>query len=183
MTVSRDIQLKVIADAAGFQKEIMKIPGMTEKSAASAALRMSKEMHKGFQKVGKDAEKSGKQIGGALSVAVGTALAEIGLRMAQAFDPRQLTELIKAAADTQNQLSDLSAETGLTVQQLALMRLGASSAGKELSTLEGAGAPELAVTQRGLRRSFGFSLRVPSASSLALLRSAIKEDERVQMVF
>ena len=138
---SKEIQLKVIADAKGFQKEIMKIPGMTEKSAASAALRMSKEMHKGFQKVGKDAEKSGKQIGGALSVAVGTALAEIGLRMAQAFDPRQLTELIKAAADTQNQLSDLSAETGLTVQQLALIRLGASSAGKELSTLEGAFRP------------------------------------------
>ena len=141
MTVSRDIQLKVIADAAGFQKEIMKIPGMTEKSAAAASLRMSKEMHKGFQKVGKDAEKSGKQIGGALTVAVGSALAEIGLRMAQAFDPRQLTELIKAAADTQNQLSDLSSETGLTVDQLALMRLGASSAGKELSVLDGAFRP------------------------------------------
>ena len=52
-----------------------------------------------------------------------------------------------------------------------------------LSTLEGAEAPEARVTERGSRRSFDFQLSVPDASSLSMLRAAIKEDERVQMVF
>jgi hypothetical protein len=138
---SKEIQLKVIADAKGFQKEIMKIPGMTEKSAASAALRMSKEMHKGFQKVGKDAEKSGKKIGGALTVAIGSALAEIGLRMAQAFDPSQIVEMMHAAADATNQINDLATETGLSASQLATLQLKAAATGKELGNIEGAIRP------------------------------------------
>ena len=52
------------------------------------------------------------------------------------------------------------------------------------STLEGAeGAPEVCETERGARRSFDFRLKVPDAYSLSVLRNAIKEDERVQMVF
>ena len=143
MTVSRDIQLKVIADAAGFQKEIMKIPGMTEKSAAAASLRMSKEMHKGFKKVGKDAETAGKKTGAGISkgMKAGLATAAVAASALVVGALRGIPEAISRAADVQNELSDLAAETGLSVDQLALLRLGASSAGKEMSALEGAIRP------------------------------------------
>ena len=52
-----------------------------------------------------------------------------------------------------------------------------------LSTLEGAGAPQVDVTDRGSRRSIDLRLRVPNAASLALLRNAINEEACVQMVF
>ena len=55
---------------------------------------------------------------------------------------------------------------------------------KMLATLEGAEAPSAVVKQRpGGRRSINFSIRVPDAGALSLLRQALKEDERVQMVF
>ena len=50
-------------------------------------------------------------------------------------------------------------------------------------SLEGAGAPDVCVVERGSRRSFELSLDVPDAASLAILRRALLEDERVQMVF
>ena len=58
MTVKRDIAFSIIADAKDFQKELMTLPNMTEKAANSAALRLSKEMHKGYQKVQKDSKKT-----------------------------------------------------------------------------------------------------------------------------
>ena len=53
-----------------------------------------------------------------------------------------------------------------------------------LATLEGADASEVDVKERpGGRQAINFSLRVPDASSLSMLREALKEDDRVQMVF
>ena len=53
-----------------------------------------------------------------------------------------------------------------------------------LTTLEGAEAAGVTTKERpGQRRSIEFSLRVPDAASLAMLREALKEDDRVQMVF
>ena len=51
------------------------------------------------------------------------------------------------------------------------------------STIEGASDPAFKVTERGLRRSIGFELKVPDAGSLATLRSCLKDDPRVHMVF
>ena len=143
----RSISLQIIADAKDFQREIAKLPGMTEKSAAAAALRMSKEMHKGFNKVEKNAKESSKQTGKLSSAALvgGFAGAAAGI-MSQIVPaltaiPGKVTEAIGNAADVQNELSDLAAETGFSVDQLALLRLGANAAGKELSVLEGAFRP------------------------------------------
>ena len=53
-----------------------------------------------------------------------------------------------------------------------------------LESLEGAGAPSVDVKERpGNRKAINFSLSVPDASSLSMLREALKEDERVQFVF
>ena len=53
-----------------------------------------------------------------------------------------------------------------------------------LNTLEGAEAAGVTTKERpGQRRAMEFSLRVPDASSLAMLREALKDDERVQFVF
>ena len=47
----------------------------------------------------------------------------------------------------------------------------------------GTDAPELRVSTRGERRSFDLRVHLPDAAALAMLRTALKEDERVQMVF
>ena len=44
-------------------------------------------------------------------------------------------------------------------------------------------APAIGVATRGERRSYDLTLMVPSATSLAALREALKQDTRVQMVF
>jgi len=43
--------------------------------------------------------------------------------------------------------------------------------------------PQLSMKERGSRRSFSFSIKLPSANALAELRSVLNEDPRVQMVF
>ena len=53
-----------------------------------------------------------------------------------------------------------------------------------LTTLEGAETAGVTTKERpGQRRSMEFSLRVPDANSLSMLREALKDDERIQMVF
>ena len=53
-----------------------------------------------------------------------------------------------------------------------------------LTTLDGAESQGVKVKERpGNRRSLEFALKVPDASSLSTLREALREDERVQMVF
>ena len=53
-----------------------------------------------------------------------------------------------------------------------------------LTTLEGAETAGVSTKERpGQRRSMEFSLRVPDANSLSMLREALKDDERIQMVF
>ena len=52
------------------------------------------------------------------------------------------------------------------------------------AAIEGAGEAEVDVTLRGQRRAIDFRLSsVPDAASIAAVRTALKEDERVQMVF
>jgi putative lipoic acid-binding regulatory protein len=53
-----------------------------------------------------------------------------------------------------------------------------------LTTLEGAEAAGVTMKERpGQRRSIEFSVKVPDAGALSMLREALKEDDRVQMVF
>ena len=63
----------------------------------------------------------------------------------------------------------------------------AKALGSDLSLLckqlEGAGEPELCSVERGSRRSYELIIDVPDAAALAVLRNALLEDERVQMVF
>lgn len=53
-----------------------------------------------------------------------------------------------------------------------------------LTALDGAEAAGVTTKERpGQRRSIEFSVRVPDAGALTMLREALKEDDRVQMVF
>ena len=51
-----------------------------------------------------------------------------------------------------------------------------------VSRMEGAGA-SLSFTPRGERRSIDLQLTVQDAAALSVLRSTLKADERIQMVF
>ena len=143
----RSISLQIIADAKDFQREIAKLPGYTEKSASAAALRMSKEMHKGFKKVEKEAKTSSKKSGMGMKKAMVAGIAGVAAGITSQVVPAltalpgQIVDSLQKAADVQNEISDLSAETGLAVDQLALLRFGAAAAGKDVSALEGAIRP------------------------------------------
>ena len=54
-----DFAFRIIADIKGYQAELMKIPGATEKSAFAAAQRMALTMEKGVRDAG---QKAGKEL-------------------------------------------------------------------------------------------------------------------------
>ncbi len=60
-TLARDIRLSVLADIAKYQKDFAKIPGITEKTAAAAAIKFEREIRQGQERAARSAEKSAKQ--------------------------------------------------------------------------------------------------------------------------
>ena len=58
---SNSYTLEVIANTAKYQQELARIPGLTEKQAAAAALKMASAQEKAQQKMAADAEKYAKQ--------------------------------------------------------------------------------------------------------------------------
>lgn len=67
--VNKSFQLKVLADLRDFQKELAKIPGYTDKSAAAAALKLEQQFLKSAQTVGKHGHEAGGKIASALETA------------------------------------------------------------------------------------------------------------------
>lgn len=88
-----DFAFRIIADIKGYQAELMKIPGATEKSAFAAAQRMALTMEKGGrdagQKAGKELAAGLKETGVAGASAAGNAVAE-AMRAAMAAGGKQL---------------------------------------------------------------------------------------------
>ena len=75
---SKDVALNIIADIASYQKGMAKIPGVTQKQAASAALRMQRELSKGQKKAAASASKAAEQSSQAWKTA--------GAQISQTFD-------------------------------------------------------------------------------------------------
>ena len=90
---SNSYTLEVIANTAKYQQELARIPGLTEKQAAAAALKMASAQEKAQQKMAADAEKYAKQAAEAQEAA---------------FD--EATRAAEQAAERQNEAADHAAD-------------------------------------------------------------------------
>ena len=70
--------LKILADTAQYQQELAKIPGVTEKQAASAALKMAQQMARGATSAGKSASDAAKAASDSTAKAVSGLVDRIG---------------------------------------------------------------------------------------------------------
>lgn len=111
--VNKSFQLEVIADLTRLQGDLSKIPGMTEKSAASAALKLEQQFLKGATSAGKAGVEAGSKI-------------EQGLELAH-----------KKARLLGGALSIISPELGASVREAGHLAGGLSLAGKAASGLYG----------------------------------------------
>jgi len=145
-TVKRDISMSIIADTRRYQAEMAKIPGMTDKAAAKAAERMVKQEQKRIsteeklrKKAAKDQETLAKDTASKTAAAMkGAATAIAAGFTAAAAAGVGLITLGQDIADTRNELTDLSVETGISADTLAALRFGAQATGKELGDVAGA---------------------------------------------
>ena len=137
---TKNIALNIIANAQGFQKEIAKIPGYTDKSAATAAMKLSTQMEKGFKKTEKQAKKSGSKIGGALTVAAGNMLANLGTMAISAIGnlPAVFAQVTTEAADFTNKINDMSMAVGMSSDTLLGLDLLARASGGTLEKMQSA---------------------------------------------
>lgn len=137
MSARRDIALNIIANASDFQKEISKIPGYTDKSAASAAMRLSTQMEKGFKKTEQQAKKSGSAIGGVLTSAAGNMLANLGTMAVSAIGnlPAVFAQITTEAADFTNKINDMAMATGMANDTLLGLDLLARASGQQLEQM------------------------------------------------
>ena len=136
MTVKRDIAFSIIANARDFQKTMAELPGITDKEASKAALRLSTQMEKGFKKSGKDAKKSGRLIGRALSTGMGVALAGIASSLARALSPGHFITASKEAADFTNKIQDMATATGISSSTLTGLQFMVRASGQELENIK-----------------------------------------------
>lgn len=135
--MSKAIRLSVIAETKKYQAEMAKIPGVTEKQAARAALKFEKEMSKAQAKAAAQAAKAAKKSGSAWASAMSTAAGVLSADMIKAF-AGAVVGIGQEIADLRNELGDLSAATGVSSGALAGLRLAAEASGNSLSSMTGA---------------------------------------------
>ncbi len=116
MTTIRDIRLNVIAEIKEFQKEMAKIPGITEKQAGRAALKFVKEQQKAQLQAAKIAKKAAGDSAKAwedVGTLITAALSTDALKGATSAVFDFTAELFAARTETLNlvEATDISAET------------------------------------------------------------------------
>ena len=126
--------LDVAANVAKYQAEFAKVPGMTEKAAAKAAMALERRMNKAQERAAREAQRQAKRSGDAWTSAFKIATAQ----MAFAFVQRGVSsfmQLTQGVIDYRNELTDAAARTGLATSTLQALRLSAESTGQEFGQL------------------------------------------------
>jgi hypothetical protein len=124
------VNISFNASTQNLEKNLKKIPNITDAQASKAA----KELGKNFDKMDKSAAKTSKSISAKMKklgksfAAVGAAVAATGAA-AVAFGQQM--------ADLTNELVDASAKSGIAVDTLAGLRLAAEGSGLAFGNLEG----------------------------------------------
>lgn len=128
--VNKSVNISFEASTQNLEKNLKKIPNITDAQASKAAA----ELGKNFDKMDKAAEKTSKSISAKMKnmgksfAAVGAAVAATGAA-AVAFGQQM--------ADLTNELVDASTKSGIAVDTLAGLRLAAEGSGLAFANLEG----------------------------------------------
>lgn len=158
--VNKSVNISFNASTQNLEKNLKKIPDITDAQAKKAA----DELDKNFKDMERSADKTSKSIStkmksmGKSFAAVGAAVAATGA-VAVAFGQHM--------ADLTNELVDASTKTGIAVETLAGLRLAAEGSGLAFSTLEG-----------GLNQ---FQVRIADASAGSASMVAIFDQLGVQV--
>jgi len=135
MGVAQDIRLSISANLAAYQRELSKMPGITDKQATRSALAMQRELVKAEVNAAKAATVAGKQAAKGFSGAFsGITLAITPTDILRASTA--IVELGQRFADLRNQVADASARTGVATKTLAGLRLAAEGSGLAFENLE-----------------------------------------------
>ena len=128
--VNKSVNIAFTASTQNLEKNLKKIPNITDAQASKAAA----ELGRNFDKMDKSAAKTSKSISAKMKklgksfAAVGAAVAATGAA-AVAFGQQM--------ADLTNELVDASAKSGIAVDTLAGLRLAAEGSGLAFANLEG----------------------------------------------
>jgi hypothetical protein len=122
-------QLDLILNAQKYQRELVKTLGMTEKQAASQAMRMAREQKKAADKAAtaqkQAADRSKKAWSGAFKAIGAAAVIAFATKAAGAIE-----RFSKSVIDYRNLLNDASARTALTADTLQALQLAAEGSGQ-----------------------------------------------------
>lgn len=135
MAVQKDISLRILADLDKYEAEIKrKLPNITDKAAATAALKLSQQMTRAQFKAADAARRAANRAGKSWTDAFKIAGAQQLTGMAKAAAGAVLG-LGQEVADMRNELADASTLTSLNVDTLAGLKLAAEGSGQELGNL------------------------------------------------
>ena len=127
--VNKSVSINYTANIENLEKQLRKIPNITDIQADKAA----RELDQSFKKMERDAARSAKNVKQKMDK-MKKGFAEVG--KAVAILGTATFVLIKKIADLSNELVDASTKSGLAVDTLAGLRLAAESSGQEFSSLE-----------------------------------------------
>lgn len=134
MAANRDVALNILADIKKYQSELAKVPGLTEKQAAKAALQLQKQLSKGQKEAAKSAKKAAEESARAWSD-VGTIIAANLSVDAIKGAARALGGFVDGVVSSVDEINTFGKATGLANETVAGLALAAKSSGKELTQI------------------------------------------------
>lgn len=134
MPVEKDIALNVLGQIEDYRNALEKIPGITEKQASKAALRMQAKFSKAAsaqirqqRKAAAEAQKAWVTVGNVVKAALAVTAFKGAIS--------GVVSLRQRVADLSNELADSAAQTGLQVDTLNAFRAAAGASGQDLKGL------------------------------------------------
>lgn len=136
-TLSRDVALNVLGDIEAYRANLAKLPGVTEKAASAAALKMQQIFSKSAVKHFQAEEKAAKQTADTWRKTYDMLAAYAGSKI--------VTALASAVVGVKNEVSELqmsvaklSQGTGIGLETVNALRFAAGATGASLNDLESA---------------------------------------------
>lgn len=127
--VNKSVSINYTASTKDLEKELKKIPNITDKQAKDAV----KKLDGNFQKMEKGAEKTSKKVGKSMKN-IGKNMAMVGAGVAALG--AGVVVLSQKFADLTNELVDASTKSGIAVDTLAGLRLSLEGSGLAFSNIE-----------------------------------------------
>lgn len=134
MAANRDVALNIIADIKKYQAELGKVPGLTEKQAAKAALSLQKELTKGQREAAKQARRAAEQSAQAWSNFGSVLAANLSVDAIKTAGAA-LVGFVDGIVSSVDEINTFGAATGLANETVAGLALAAKSSGKELTQI------------------------------------------------